>query len=324
METKMDTEAETIRQFVKGLGAHVHLTFEEGTQANWLYELLKPLVAELIVCEPRHNKLLASGNKSDKVDSRKLAELLRLGSLRGVYHDNHSTRMLKELVRVYDGLVSDSTRVMNRIKAIYRSRGIATAGRDVYQLAGRQEWLGKIPEAAYRTRLGVLYRQLDALRELRKEARRTMAGEVRQHPAYKLLNTVPSLGAVRIAQIIAIVISPYRFRSKRQFWPYCGFAVVTVGSAEYRNINGKICRVKKVLGTRGLNHNYNRRLKHVFKSAAEYASGTEPFKAYYEGLLAKHMRKEMAKLTLARKIAATTLTVWKSGQNFDANRLKEQ
>ena len=107
------------------------MTFEEGTGASWLYDLLKPHVAELIVCNPRKNALLKGGNKNDKVDARKLSELLRAGLLSPVYHGEQSVRMLKELARSYLTLTKDLTRVMNRIKGLYRSWGIRCAGRDV-------------------------------------------------------------------------------------------------------------------------------------------------------------------------------------------------
>jgi hypothetical protein len=60
------------------------VTFEEGTWAAWLYDLLKPRVANLVVCNPRKNALLKHGNKSDKIDARKLADLLRLNDLEPV------------------------------------------------------------------------------------------------------------------------------------------------------------------------------------------------------------------------------------------------
>src|SRR3990172_807085 len=116
MESILETKARTVRNFMKGISGKVHVTFEEGTQAAWLYDLIKPMVAEVVVCEPRHNKLLGFGSKSDKIDTDKLAELLRLGSLRPVYHGQMSLRPLKELAHSYDCLVSDLVRVMNRIK----------------------------------------------------------------------------------------------------------------------------------------------------------------------------------------------------------------
>ncbi|MBA3355085.1 MAG: transposase [Pyrinomonadaceae bacterium] len=141
--------------------------FEEGTQANWLHEVVRPLVTEVVVCDPRHNKLLQSGNKNDRVDAQKLAELLRNGSLKAVYHGDHGVRTLKELVRTYDCLVSDSTRVMNRLKAIFRGRAIACGGHEVYRQDRSEQWLEKLREPGAKQRAGFLYEQLAALKPLR-------------------------------------------------------------------------------------------------------------------------------------------------------------
>jgi len=92
----VQTSAERVRGYLKQLRGKVYVTFEEGTQAQWLYDVVRPLVTEVVVCNPRHNKLLQSGNKSDRVDAQKLAELLRLGSLKAVYHGDHRVRTLKE------------------------------------------------------------------------------------------------------------------------------------------------------------------------------------------------------------------------------------
>lgn len=118
MESVIETSAATILDFLKGLRGQVEVTFEEGTHAAWLYDVLKTTKAQVIVCNPRKNRLLNDGNKSDKVDARKLAQLLRGGLLTPVYHGEHGVRDLKELVRSYEYLVEDSTRVMNRIKMV--------------------------------------------------------------------------------------------------------------------------------------------------------------------------------------------------------------
>jgi hypothetical protein len=94
------------------------VTFE-GTSAAWLYDLLVPHVTKVVVCNPRENALLKSANKNDRVDARKLAELLRGGQLSPVYHGENGVRTLKELARSYLGITKDLTRVMNRLKALY-------------------------------------------------------------------------------------------------------------------------------------------------------------------------------------------------------------
>ena len=121
MECLLETKASTIVEFIQGLHGTLSLTFEEGTSAAWLHDLLKPHVSRLVVCDPRKAALLKEGNKSDRIDARKLAELLRTNQLKAVYHEEHGIRALKELGRSYLTITKDVTRVMNRIKALYRS-----------------------------------------------------------------------------------------------------------------------------------------------------------------------------------------------------------
>ena len=128
MECVIETKAITILDFLKGLRGSLHVTFEEGTWAAWLYDLIKPHVTELVVCNPRRNALLKEGSKSDRIDARKLAELLRSNMLRSVYHGEQGVRKLKELARSYLAISKDLGRVMSRVKAIYRSWGIPCTG----------------------------------------------------------------------------------------------------------------------------------------------------------------------------------------------------
>src|SRR5712675_1171782 len=76
MESIIETKASTILQCIQGVRGDLQVTFEEGTWAAWLYDLLKPHVTELVVCDPRKNALLREGSKSDRIDARKLTEQL--------------------------------------------------------------------------------------------------------------------------------------------------------------------------------------------------------------------------------------------------------
>ena len=325
MECVIETKANLILQFVDGLRGDVHVTFEEGTWAAWLYDLLKPHVTKLVVCDPRRNALLQEGNQNDRVDARKLAELLQNNQLRSVYHGDHGLRTLKELVRSYLTVTKDLSRVMTRVKAIYRSWAIACTGKQVYASRHRAEWLAKISEPGVRRRAEFYYQQLDALRLLRQEVRRDLLAESKKHKAWKRLCQIPSIGPIRAAVLLGILQTPHRFRTKRQLWTYSGFGVEVHSSADHEVIKGQLQRKKKHIEIRGLNENCNHDLKDLFKGAAIVASTKPgPFAEFYAALLAKGMRPEMARLTLARKIATIALIVWKRGVCFDANHLKPQ
>jgi len=325
MESVLETKAATILQFFAGLRGRLSVTFEEGTCAARLYDLLKPHVAHLVVCNPRKNALLKDGNKSDRIDAGKLAHLLRGDHLKPVYHGETGVRTLRELARSYLTTVKDLTRVMNRLKAVYRSWAIPCAGRDVYYARHRAVWLGKIPHAGVRRRAEQLYQHLDVLQRLRQQARRELLAESRKHPATARLRQIPYLGPIRSALLVALIQTPHRFRTKRQLWAYGGLALETRISAEYRYAEGQLLRSKKLLSIRGLNQDHNHDLKALFKAVSLTASVRPgPFQDFYQALLAKGMKPTLARLTLARKIAAITLTLWKKGEAFDAEKLKPQ
>jgi len=325
MESILETKASTILEFLGGLRGTLSVTFEEGTWAAWLYDLLKPHVAHVLVCNPRKNAALKQGNKSDKIDARELANRLRLNDLKPVYHGETGVRMLRELARSYLTIVKDLSRVMNRVKALYRSWAIPCAGRDVYYTRHRSQWLEKIPEAGPRRRAERLYQQLDMLQYLRQQARRELLAESRKHSITAKLRQIPSLGPIRSALAVALIQTPHRFRSKRQLWKYSGLALETRISGEYVYVHGERRRSKKQISIRGLNKDHNHDLKGLFKAAATRASVIPgPFREFYQRSLAKGIKPTMVRLTLARKIAAITLTLWKKGENFDLEKLKSQ
>jgi hypothetical protein len=195
----------------------------------------------------------------------------------------------------------------------------------VYAPRHRGEWLTKITEVGVRRRAELYYQQLDTLQTLRQQVRRDLLAESRKHSATKLLRQIPSIGPIRAALLIALIQTPHRFRTKRQLWAYSGLALKTYTSGEYRFVEGQLKRSKKPLAIRGLNANHNHDLKNLFKSTALSAVVIAgPFQEFYAALVARGMKPAMARLTLARKIAAITLLVWKKGVRFDAQYLKPQ
>src|ERR1700691_4912163 len=239
MESTLETKASAILQFIRGLRGSLHVTFEEGTCAHWLHDLLKPHVSKVIVCDPRKNALLKAGNKNDRIDARKLADLLRSGLLSPVYHGENGIRTLKELARSYLAVTQDLTRVMGRLKALYRSWAIPCAGERVYSPRHRQKWLDQISEPGVRRRAEFYYQQIDALRALHRQVRHDLPVESQKHPATELLRQIPSIGPIRAALLVALIQTPHRFRTKRQLWAYSGLGLKTHGSAQYRYVDGQ-------------------------------------------------------------------------------------
>lgn len=319
-EAIVETKGASILAFLKSIRGTLHVTFEEGTQAAWLYDLIRPHVALVLVCNPK--KIAVQGNKADKRDARRLAELLRTGSLEPVYHGEHSTKPLKEFAQSYSAIVSDSTRVKNRIKALFRGRGIACSGTAVYDKEQHEQWLNHLRTPALRLRASRLFRQLDFLTDLREEAEKDLVTETRKHPAARILQIIPGIGPLRAGVIIGFAITPYRFRTRKQFWTYCGLAVMSRITGEYVVIEGQVRHSKKLPLVRGLNRNYNRSLKEVFKgAAATVAMG--PWKSRFDAMVANGTEPSLALLTLARKLASTTLVLWRKGERYDEHKMNK-
>jgi transposase len=324
--TILPTAAADLTEFFRQMRGSIHVTCEEGTQAQWLHDLLVPLVERVVVCNRRDTRRPGTGSKSDWQDAAELADLLRRQAVRPVYHSGTPYGAeLKELARTYVNLVEDSTRVMRRIKALYRARAIRTRGGAVYSPRQRSEWLAQLPAGAVRFRAEALYAELEVLQALRVKAKAALLTAVQRHPAYPVLRTIPFLGPVRVALLLAVLQTAWRFRTKRNLWAYAGLAVTTRSTAEYEFAGRTPVRRRRAPLTRGLNRNHHRLVKAIFKSAATAATARPgALQEFYQGLLAGGLREELARVTLTRKLAALTLRLWKTGETYDPAKLTRQ
>lgn len=251
-ETVVPTTAHALRRYFRGHRGRVAVTVEEGSHASWVYRLLHDRVTELLVCNPRHNRLLNAGSKSDRIDAQKLSELLRLGALRRVHHDPEPIS-IRELVAHYEALVADTVRVMLRIRSAYRSNGVLLRGTDPHAPRRRRGTLRLLKNATTARRIERLYRQLDALMVLRNEARDDLLEDAERYPAFRLLQTIPCVGHIRAAHLLAWV-SLRHFPTRGHLWSYAGFAVVTRSSSDYDQSGNPAGRRRR---SRGLSMNYN-------------------------------------------------------------------
>ncbi len=311
----IETNGESLVRYFRQLAGTLRVCLEESTWSEWLYEILSPHVAKLVVYQAKWEP----GAKSDSIDAHGLAEKLRIGQAGpGVFKAPKRFRKLREWARVYQVLTVDTARAKNRLKSQFRRRGIPCVGTGVYDPQKRSEWLKKLP-AAMRPSATVLGSALDSLVELKAEAEAALLQESHRHKISKILESAPGLGPVRTALVIATVITPHRFRSKRQFWTYCGFGIVTRSSADWVKTPEGWQRTQSVQ-TRGLNRNHNPALKGIFKSAAITAisqtKADHPLRGTYERLCDGGTRPHLARVTIARKIAAAVLAMWKNEEVY--------
>ncbi len=319
----VETNGQALVELIKTIPGNKHVCLEEGTQSAWMYEVLSPHAEEVVVAMVPESR----GQKSDEKDAFQLAEQLRTGALKKrVFKEVGEYRTLRELGRTHGMIVQDVVRVQNRIKALLRSRGVAASGTSVYSKKGREELVAKLPDAS-RGAASTLYAQYDAVEAIRRQAEKDLVAEAHRHAMSRVLESCPGLGPIRVAQLMPIVVSPARFRTKRQFWSYCGLGIVMRSSSDWvRKTNGGWVRAD-VQQTRGLNRHHNHTLKHIFKGAATTVITqleTEPLQLDYQRLLAAGTKPNLAKLTIARKLAAIALSMWKNKEKYDPAKYRKQ
>ncbi len=154
---------------------------------------------------------------------------------------------------------------------------------------------------------------------LKEQAEQDLIRESRKHPIARVLETTPGLGPIRVARLLSIVVTPHRFRTRQQFWSYCGLGIVTRSSSDWvRTPDGRWVRAQ-VQQTRGLTRQHNHALKDLFKGAATTIltqALDDPLYHDYERLTEAGTKPNLAKLTLARKIASTVLALWKKEEPY--------
>jgi len=316
----VETNGKALVSYLRGIPGRKHLCLEEGTQSAWLFEILSPHVEEIVVAGIGESR----GQKSDVLDAFRRAEELRTGTIKKpVFKAPRLYSRLRELGRVHSMLVRDVVRVQARLKAMYRSRGVGTPGKTVYGPKQREQWLRKLPVSSHWA-TKKLHEQYDLLLKLKQEAEQELVAESRKHWIAKVLATAPGLGPIRVARLLPIVVTPHRFRTRTQFWAYCGLGIVTRSSSDWiQSPNGGWVRAQ-VQQTRGLNRQHNSSLKNIFKGAATTVVmrlPNDPLYEHYRQLTSAGTKPNLAQLTIARRIAAIVLRMWKDEQEYDPGKL---
>lgn len=318
----VETNGEALRACIKQIPGNRHLCIEEGGFSEWLFELLEPLTERTVVVQPRRHQ----GSKSDSIDAWARADELRRGDVpQTVFKSPGTFSQLRSATRTYYAVREDLKRAKHRLKATFRLRAIPVSS-DVYDCERRGVWMARLPDALRKQ--AVYYAdEVDWLTEQRDTVLGWLKSELKNVPDAKYLLSVPGLAEVRTATLLSVVISPSRFRSKRQFWNYCGLAVVTRSSSDWvRDPRAGTWNKRRVTQTRGLNRNFHPRLKDAFKGAAYVVSHNcredHPWRLSFQKHLDQGMKPNLAELSLARRIAATTLALWKRKELFDPTLVK--
>ena len=314
------TSARELARAVKKVPKPRGLCMEDGLLAEWLYQELLPHVDDLVVWNPMRKP---AGSKSDRIDAYRAAEVMRINCVdRSVFKPAQGRfGRLRDLVKGQDRATKDLIRVKNQLHAAFRARGILTQpdSLELFSQQQRDRWMELIPTRSEFT-VRQLFNRMDLLTSEKSAVDREVRNEAKRFPAFALLQTCPGIGTVRAAQLFAIIVTPHRFRTKRQLWAYSGLAVRMESSGDHRLRDGRIERRRAPM-TRGLRQG-NGVLKNVFKGAAQHASmkSSGEFNVDYQRIRAANIPHNLATLTIARKISATLLAMWKNMEEYSSEK----
>jgi transposase len=318
----VETNAVALRRVLAKFRGKTRIVCEASSLAFWVKRTLQTMLREVIVCDRRRTRLaIRGGSKSDKIDADALSECLRIDKIHPVFVPGLEQEELRRLARHYDRLVRDRTRYILRLKSLFLESGVRIR---LSRKRPEHVPLRHLREASAKAVARSYARQIALLRTLIQEARGLFLSAASAHSAYALLQTIPCIGEIRSAHLLAIIADPWRFGSRRRLWAYGGLAVIQRTSSEHSIEQGKVVRNQRVRGV-SLARVGLPSLKKVLKDIALHASYTQsPLRNLYNQYIARGQRPSIARITLARKIAAIIIAVWRTGKPFNPAKLRKR
>ena len=302
-EREAPTSLAELKTYLKALKGKAILMFEESNNAQWLYTELKDFVERILICDPYRNRLLSEGAKTDKIDARKLVQLLRAGLVKEVYHSGEHFIYVRKLTSHYQDLVRSGVRMKNQRSALFRSYGLDHK---------KDEFSGdsKIEDFV----LAQLDNQIESYQRAKQSYEEKIKSVVKTSQEARLLKDIPGIGDIHAVEILATVVDAKRFPTAGHFLSYCGLIT-------HEKISGG-----KSYGNRKTH--YHRRMKAIFKMATFTCVGegsNNPVATYYRYLSQKkNYPPYKARHACARKIACYAYGVLKTKTKFKARSFAKE
>lgn len=229
-----------LRPYLRG---GLKIAIEAGNQTAWIYECLVRLGAEVTVVSPAKVKLIAeSRRKTDKIDAKILAELLRLDGLpEPVHMPGRETRSLRGLLVARRQLINARTKICNVVRGMLRQEGIRLPSLTTFKV-----WDNLLAHEGYDCDhipavLAAYYESFVALTRSIQAMDKQLTERERNDSRAKRLKTIPKVGRIASLSFLAAVDDVQRFGSSRKLVRYSGLCP-TVRSSGERTEYGAISR----------------------------------------------------------------------------------
>jgi transposase len=310
---RLPTQPEKLVAQVQAIAApDKRLALEESNLARWLWQLLRPHVAQLVVCDARHNKLISTHpNKKDARDAFGLARLLRLNELKPVWQVPTDERArFKTTAQSYEDAVLRQTQLKQQIKSTFQHWGLFPTGTRLYADAGRGAWLKQLPHADLRAQVELLYASMEQAVQTQRAARKLMVRLGQSFPEVKRLSTAPGLGVVGAHVFAAYIAQPERFGDASQLIRYCRLGIRDRSSDD------------KPLGYEQLDRHGHGVLKAISYRAWLQAMKRRDTSVHRFFLWSKKNTGSAthARLNTQRKLLRAWWTLWKRGEEWNEEK----
>jgi transposase len=274
---------------------------------GWIYDHLRPFAQELKVANPAMLKAIAaSKKKNDRVDARKIADLLRCALLPECYMAPVGIRELRRVLRYRNLVVREATRMKNRIAGLLMETGTAYNQQRLHGKAYFSELLGSLQAmpASVLQLLRLSRGQVELFEGIQQRLMKELRTNDMLRERVERLQSIPGVGEVLALTWVLEIGEVQRFSSIAQAVSYCELCSAQRSSAGQEQ-RGPISKQR------------NKYLQTILIEAAKLAP------RYNSQLAAVHERelgrgnRNRATLAVARKLLAYLMAVDKSEKAFE-------
>jgi len=293
------SDVKEMQLYLKNLKGTICLAFEETTTSQWLYTELKDYVDKILICDPYRNKLLSEGAKTDKIDAKKLVQLLKADLLKEVFHSSDKFIELRKIISAYEDTIKAGVRLKNQRSALFRA----------YNKSHKKEV--ELNGDANAFVLSGLDHQIISYEKERVRYQKEFKRLQKTHPEIKRVSEIPGIGTISAVKIISRVVDAHRFKTRNNFLSYCGLIKLErmSGGRSYGKKTPRFCRM----------------MKSIFKSGTlAVIDGNNQFADQYRYLLnEKKYTERNARNAISRQIATLTYGIMKTNKKYDPIKNKK-
>jgi len=310
----ISTNKKTLATWANKLPSSCIIAMEATMFTGWIYDFLQPYAVEIKVAHPEMLKAIAAGKKkNDKLDAKKIADLLRCDLLPECYMAPSEIRELRRVLRYRNLILRQAIQMKNKISGLLMEIGTEY---DKKRLHGQRYFyelldnLEDIPQSVIYL-LKLSRTNLEMFKAIQKKLLLFLQNNPIIQERVGLLQTIPGVGEVTALTWVLEIVDPNRFAKIRQAISYCGLCSAEKKSAG-KSSRGPISKKR------------NKHLQHVIIEAAKIAPiWNEQLAIVRSKEIERGADCNSATLEVARKLVSYLLAVDKSGRPFEYRELKK-